>query len=225
MKDYAAIPNSLILDPALRPSAKRVAFALYAYRNREHTICRSIRTLARVCHMCRNTVIHALKELEDRGYLKRQHRYRYDGRRFVYKANRYMLQVDMSRGYTLIPRGVLRAELTHTQFAVYLYLFAKQGRSSHSYPSLRRVAASLWIAKSTVCLAVLVLVSGQYLAKNHCRNRRGCYSCNCYYVIVVERMGLQPPSAYHETTILASPWGGPIFDTVKGSNNITKVIF
>lgn len=221
MKDYAAIPNSLLLDPALRPSAKRVAFALYAYRNRRHTICRSIRTLAAVCHMCRNTVIRALTELEDRGYLKRQHRYRYDGQRKrpVYKANRYILQVDLSRGYTLIPRSILRAELTHTQFAVYLLLFARQGRSSHSYPSLRYMAASLWIAKSTVCLAVMVLVSGQYLAKNHCCNRTGCYSCNCYYVIVVVQCaGQSSPeplsTGYHSSAGLTRPGGGPIFDTV-----------
>lgn len=229
MIDYAAIPNRLILDPSLRPTTRRVAFALYAYRNRSNTICRSIKALAKMCHCCRNTVIQALKELEAHHYLKRKHRRHYSAalRRTVYKANQYILRVDMSRGYTLIPRCVLRADITHTQFAVYLLLFAKQGRSSHSYPSLRRIAAALWIAKSTVCLAVHVLVCGQYIARNHCRNVLGSYSCNCYYVIVVvQRTGpkgtLEPLDiSYHTAGDSARSGGGPIFDTVKSINNIT----
>ncbi len=224
MKDYAAIPNKLIQDTSLRPSTKRVAFTLYAYRSRSNVLCRSVNALAKLCHCCRNTVIRAINELEAHHYLKRNHRHRYSTvlHRPVYKSNRYLLKVDMSQGYTLIPRCVLRAEITHTQFSVYLLLFARQGRSSHSFPSLRRMAEALWIAKSTACVAVAVLVSGQYIARNHCCNRFGSFSCNCYYVIVVELTAAQPlTTAYHAAADLASPGGGPIFDTVLVTNNIT----
>lgn len=206
MRDYAAIPNSLLLDPDLRPSTRRVAFALWAYRGRKNAVCRTVRALAGMCHMCQATVRQALCELEESGYLRREHRWRYDARlgRSVYRANRYVLRVDMARGYTLIPRSILRAEITHTQFSVYLLLMVRQGRGSHSYPSLRRIAATLWIAKSTVCIAIAVLSSGQYVAKNHCRSRLGCYSCNCYYVIVV-RCSLTAPlgTAYHVSPVFA----------------------
>lgn len=209
------------MDATLRPSTKRVAFVLYAYRNRANSICRSLPALCRAAHCCRNTVIQALNELEAHHYLKRNHRHRYSSvlHRPVYKANQYVLRVDMSNGYTLIPRSVLRTEVTHTQFAILLYLFAKQGRNSHSYPSLRKIATVLWIAKSTVCLAIQVLQGRQYLNKNHCRNVQGSFSCNCYYVVVIQ--GTIPIShpeplntSYHSPGNFATPSGGPIFDTV-----------
>lgn len=226
MRDYAVIPNKLILDSRLRPSTRRVAVTLFAYRGRGNVLCKSMKVLTKLCHCCRRTLLQALEQLEELHYLKRRHRCRWSQRlkRPIYKANRYYLHVDLSQGYTLVPRSALRIDVTHTQFSVYLLLMARQGQSSHSYPSLRRISATLWIAKSTVCLAVAVLVHGQFIARNHCRSRRGCYSCNCYYLIVIQAVG-QPleslTTAYHVSLKLTSPGGGPIFNTVSGSNNIT----
>lgn len=185
MKNYVAIPNELIQDSNLRPSTKRVAFALYAYRGKANSLCRTVASLARQCHCCQNTVRQALSELEERNYIQRKHRYRYDPilRRPVFVANRYMLRVDMSRGYTLIPRDTLHAQVTHAQFAILLLLMCYQGRKNHAYPSTRKVANDLWMATSTVCVAILVLVKCQHVVRNRCLTQIGCYSCNSYYIV------------------------------------------
>ena len=226
MRNYAVIPNQLILDSRLRPSTRRVAVTLYAYRGRDNVLCKSMKVLTKLCHCCRKTLLQALEQLEELRYLKRRHRCRWSQRlkRPIYKANRYYLHVDLSQDYTLMPRSILRIDVTHTQFSVYLLLMARQGQSSHSYPSLRRISATLWIAKSTVCLAVAVLVHGQFIARNHCRTRMGCYSCNCYYLIVIQEVRQSSESlttAYHASANMASPGGGPIFSTVMSINNIT----
>ena len=223
MTNYVAIPNKLIFDPNLRASTKRVAFALFAYRNKANTLCRSLKALAAATGCCQKTVIQAINELEAHRYLKRNHRHHFSAvlMRPVYASNRYVLRVDMSQGYTLIPRDVLYADVTYTQFAVMLLLFARQGRASHSYPSLRRIAATLWIAKSTVCLAVIALVKGQYVAKNHCCNSMGSYSCNCYYVIVVRANAVPRPltTVYHRHQDSSREGGGLIFSPVM----VTKI--
>ena len=221
MRNYIAIPNQLLLDPMLRPSTKRVAVALYAYRNhRSNSICRTVKALAVMAHCCRNTVLQALEELEERHFLKRKHRYGWNTelQRVVYKANRYTLSMDMSRGYTLVSRTLLRAEITHAQFAVLLLLCAKQGQANHSYPSLRRMAAALLLAKSTICIAIRVLVHKQHLAANHCRNHFGSYSCNSYFLIVTWDAATLPgalATAYHSGGGKSTPPGGLIFDTTR----------
>ena len=106
MRNYAVIPNQLILDSRLRPSTRRVAVTLYAYRGRDNVLCKSMKVLTKLCHCCRKTLLQALEQLEELRYLKRRHRCRWSQRlkRPIYKANRYYLHVDLSQGYTLMPR-------------------------------------------------------------------------------------------------------------------------
>lgn len=199
MKNYVAIPNELIRDPNLRPSTKRVAVVLYAYRGKNNALCRTIAQLARQSQCCENTVRQALCELEERKYIERKHRYRYDPLlgRPVFKSNRYILRVDLNRGYTLMPRDVLFAQVTHTQFAILLLIMCYQGRKNHAYPSIRKAANDLWIATSTVCVAILVLVKHQHMVRNRCLTQGGCYSCNCYYIVFLApgADGLHPVTA------------------------------
>lgn len=183
-RDYVKVPNRLILDATLLPSAKRVAVALLAYKNTKNACCKSIRTICARSGVSRSTVLNALTALEERGFLTKKHRYHYDPllRRPVFAANRYCLRWDTQKDYTLVPRSLLKAAIPHTAFVVCLYLYHCAGIKGRAYPSLRHTARALDCAKSTVCRSMLVLTALQEIVKRMCKCCTGNYSCNSYYV-------------------------------------------
>lgn len=217
-KSYIIVPNSLICDSSLLPSAKRVAVALLAYRNQQNACCKSVATLVKRSGVSRGTVLRAHDALEEHGFLRRQKRYRYDAllHRPVFAANRYSLHIDLSMGYTLVPRWLLHSAVSHATFVISLFLYQCAGRTGRAYPSLRYTARTLDCSKSTVCRAVSILILSQEIIRLRCRNCLGCYSCNSYYVVFpVAGIASQPlTEGYHIGSKFTSPAGGPKFDTV-----------
>lgn len=188
---YIAIPNTLIFSRELSPSAKRVAVAMLTFRWENKHLSKTVRFIAQRAGVCCNTARYALEQLESMGFLTRQHSYCYreEQQRVVYAASCYALRLNLKNGYTLLPyttaRRLLATQISHATFAVYLVLACRQGQNNnHAYPSLRTTAANADVAKATVCRALLFLIHVQLIVRNHCVNQSGCYSCNCYYVIV-----------------------------------------
>lgn len=191
MKRQIAIPNSLIFSHALTPSAKRVALALLSYHWERHggKITKTVRFIAQRAKVSPTTACAALAQLQEAGYITIQKNYRYleAAERVVYSAFTYRWTTK-KENYTLIPyttaRRLLASSATHAAVTVVLYLACRQGQqNSHAWPSLRQAVRDIDLAKSTICIAVLRMV-GKFLVKNHCENRQGSYSHNCYYVIV-----------------------------------------
>lgn len=185
-----AIPNNLIFCNALTPSAKRVALAMLTFRWENKRLTKPLRFIAERAGVCRATARIALELLAQEGFLTAYRNYRYSEEqcRVVYSATTYTLRMDMKDGYTLLPyttaRRLLAAHISHATLLIYLVLACRQGQKTHAYPSLRNTAKTADLSKASICRGILMLVRVQLIAYNHCINRHGCYSCNCYYVIV-----------------------------------------
>lgn len=209
MKRQIAIPNSLIFNHALTPSAKRVALALLSYHWERHggKITKTVRFIAERAKVSPTTACAALKQLQEAGYITIQKNYRYleAAERVVYSAFTYRWTTK-KEAYTLIPyttaRRLLASSATHAAVTVVLYLVCRQGQqNSHAWPSLRQAVRDIDLAKSTICIAVLS-VAGEFLDKKHCENRRGSYSHNCYFVIVrLTRAGFEGGSGIISGTL------------------------
>lgn len=210
------VPNRLIYSKELTPSAKRVALALLTYqweKPTKHHICKKLRYIAERAGVCVTTAREALRQLENAGFLSCQHSYRYkeDARRVVYAANTYCLHVERGKQYTRIPyitvRKLLASDITHAQFAVFLFLACCQGaQNDHAWPSLRFTAERTDLSKATVCRAVIVLFRVQFVNRVHCWNQNSCYSRNSYYVIVnVVWTPIAKGSNHHNNDTTASP--------------------
>ena len=181
---YVAVPNTIITDPELYPSTKRVYVAMLAYKSRKGTLHKTVSQLAVRSHCSPSAVQQAIAELTSRGLVQRSRRYRYSAvlKRKIYASNTYTLaKRDLSTGYTLIPRSLLTRELTHAAFLVALYLYMTAGRKGRAYPSLQHIADALYLAKSTVCVAIDALRLLQEFYRYHCRKENHAYSCNSYY--------------------------------------------
>lgn len=183
-KGYTAVSNNMITDPALSPSIKRVYITLLAYSGRSRVVRKTVAELSRLSHCSIATVQNAITVLSERGLVRKVRGYRKHKqlRRKVYATNAYLLaDPDLSGGYTLIPRALLAKGITHGTFLVALYLYMRSGRKGRSYPSLRRIAEELCLARSTVCLALTALRLCQVIYRNYCVKQDRTHACNSYY--------------------------------------------
>lgn len=234
---HLAIPNQLIFDDALSPSAKRVFLALATYHwSCKGKIRKPIRFIAERAGVSMTTARTALLALERAGYIARYRRYKYSHAHacVVYAVTEYAVYgLDAKQDYTLIPytiaRQLLASHVTHATLTVFLGLACKQGMNNpHAYPSLRRLANDAGLAKSTVCLAIPVLSRLQFIAKNRCRNRTNRFSCNCYYVmlrIVEQRASFISIPEYRiaQTEEFYKLFGGPNFNWLPINNRTSSL--
>lgn len=78
-KNFFKVPNC-IFSHGLKPRELAVYCCLSKYSNRNSKSCfPSRKTIARDCCMDRKTVDNAIKTLESKGLVKKEHRYRADG--------------------------------------------------------------------------------------------------------------------------------------------------
>lgn len=204
---YIAVPNTVITDSGLYPSAKRVYVAMLACSSRKGTVRKTVAELAVRSHCSPSAVQGAIAALMDQGMVQRWRRYRRSiyFQRKVYAGNEYtMNKRDLSGEYTLIPRSLLTRKLTHAAFLVALYLYMIAGRKGRAYPSLRHIAEVLYLSKSTVCLAVSALQLRQELCRYRCRKENRAYACNSYYPTGWIRAAL-PKAAPFPAHIIANP--------------------
>lgn len=204
---YIAVPNTVITDPGLYPSAKRVYVAMLACSSRKGTVRKTVAELAARSHCSPSAVQGAIAALMEQGMVQRWRRYRRSAylQWKVYAGNEYTIaKRDLSAGYTLIPRSLLPRKLTHAAFLVALYLYMAAGRKGRAYPSLRHIAEVLYLSKSTVCLAVSALQLRQELYRYRCRKENHAYACNSYYPTGWIRSAL-PEAAPFPAHIIANP--------------------
>lgn len=178
------VPNRLVLDVALSYSAKRMGAVLYSRRNAFGSLRKSLVYLAKVSGLCVDTARKALKELEAADYVQCQKSYSYSERhgRLVYAQNNYFLNLDFKGGYTRIPRDAFDHRMSGSAFAVYLYLHLQAGNCGRAFPSLRKIGHALFMAVSTVCVALRALGAARLVYAEACRRENGSYACNSYFV-------------------------------------------
>lgn len=217
---YFVMPNHVILDEQMYYSTKRVMGAILAYRGRHDTV-KSIKELAILSGCCEATVQQALEQLELLGYIRKIHRWRYSQffSRPVFDKSAYEINRKKLVGsYTLVPRELLKADISHGAFIVAIYIYMKAGRTGRSWPSLRHTAQELDMSKATVCRALELLRRLQLLVRLWCQKANHALACNSYYPTAWVR----PGKSGTPSLSLFADTGGLIFDNHKVINKITE---
>ena len=212
-QSFAGMANHVITDPQLYPSTKRVFFAMLAHCSRHSTVRKSVKELATLSHCSPATVQQALEQLQERGFIHKIRCFRYSQTlsRPVYARNAYQIKRSKLTGsYTLVPRELLKLDVTHSAFVAALYIYMKAGRQGRSYASLRTAAAQVGLSKATVCRAMQVLRQVQALTRLFCVMANKAFSCNSYF-----------PTAWVRPFV----GGGLIFSKHQVSNKITGVLY
>lgn len=185
------LPNRLIRDGRLSPSARKVGAALYAHRNALGFCRRSLDSLAGSSGLCPATVRKAVDELAQAGYLSTQRTWRYlrRKRRVVYGPTAYQLSLRFHGGYTLVPRELLGqcGGLTPAAFLTALCLLQFAGNRRRAFPSIAQLHRAAGLARSTVCRALRQLKATAWLLVLLCRKRTGAFAANSYHFAAVVR--------------------------------------
>ena len=167
-QDYFVMPNSIITDPMLYSSSKRVMAALLAYCSPKDIVRKSVEELAALSGCCVATVRKALAELEARGFIRKIRCYRTSRfiSRPIYATSIYQIRRSkLSGGYTLVPRELLTAEITHSAFVTALYVYKTAGRRGRSWASLRNSSKGTDLSKATICRALKALRLAQLICR------------------------------------------------------------
>jgi len=70
-KEFGIVNKDIVTDPELSMQAKAVYAILCTYCNKERTCFPSINTIADLCDVNPRTISRKLKELKQKGYIKR----------------------------------------------------------------------------------------------------------------------------------------------------------
>ena len=71
MKKFGIVNSDIVTDPELSMQAKAVYTILTTYCNKERTCFPSIDTIADLCDVNPRTISRKIKELKEKGYIKR----------------------------------------------------------------------------------------------------------------------------------------------------------
>ena len=213
-QDYFVMPNSIITDPMLYSSSKRVMAALLAYCSPKDLVRKSVEELAALSGCCVATARKALTELEARGFIRKIRCYRTSRfiSRPIYATSIYQIRRSkLSGGYTLVPRELLTARITHSAFVTALYIYKTAGRRGRSWASLRNSSKGTDLSKATICRALKALRLAQILCRNFCIMANRAFSCNSYY-----------PTAWVRTGGQTVTGAAPRLSLVRGSLKFSK---
>jgi len=181
------LPNSLITNQSnLSPSAIGVAEIFYAFMNKHRKFTGSLKKIAQLSYRCEDTVSQDVSQLEKAGYIKiiRNWRYSQEYARNIYTATTYYVIHPVEKDYTLIPYSWLQHKLTPCTLQVTricrMFMVKEPNRS---YPSLRNIADTARIAKSTVCRAMKDIMHLGILLVKRCEKENGAFACNSYHIL------------------------------------------
>lgn len=217
LSGYIRVPNWIMDDHQMYDSTKRVLFSLLACAGSGMTVRKSLTELSDISGCCRNTVIKAIRELEERGIVRATRRHYYSQRleRLVCGKNRYYIfRCGAGGAFTLVPRELLAVCQTHAQFVIALHAYRLAGRKGRCFPSLRLFARQIDHAKSTVCRGVKRLHRLQVIIRSHCRKSNRAAACNSYY-----------PTAWVRGRSVCACRGGSKFELLPVNNKITGGLY
>lgn len=212
-KGYIPVPNEIIRSRSLYPTDKVLLVAMMgaAYNRR----CRkSYDDLAELSGLSRRAVASSLIRLEVAGLISWKHTHYYNARlgQIVRSVNLYAIAKQvMETGYALIPRTLLGRGLTPAACVAAMEVYAEAGREGRAYGSLRRMARTLDVAKSTVCRSLHQMRRYQVISYIRCLFAgKQNHACNSYYPVDFVRPGQLPQN------------GGLKFALLTGINKITE---
>lgn len=176
MKRFIKIPTN-IFELELTPLQLLVYAGIVSFKSKENYTVVSANSIAKRCHISRNSVYSALNELERKRVIKR--------RRFIYNHRK------TSNGYYIAsPKGnfvkleyrIFCYSLTPSQFAIYIALLSKKNHAGRAFPSLKQLSQLAHICIDTVISSVKTLAKKGLLLFKHYIRKCGCYGHNNYII-------------------------------------------
>lgn len=183
-KSYVVMPNAILSAPG-HSASKRLLLAMLAYsmpRRRKgqevYSTAKTYAQLRQISGIASDTTLStAISELCKAGILRRTQNFGYnrlrqrmERRTNTYALDRaYLRHLSGKSGYTLVPRELLKHELTNAQLAIALLLYQYAGSRGVARPSIRAIAAKLHLALSTVVLALRQLRKLELFIRIHHR--------------------------------------------------------
>ncbi len=185
------IPNRVITDAALSLSARKFCLYIYAHTSCWMTCMKSLEEWRELTGLSVNTIRRATAELVDAGYITVKQDWRINeengspmyGKK-IYGYAAWSFNGDgVERNYTRIPRRMFRLkELTPSAFMTLAYLYLCAGNDTRAFPSINKIALTLGIAKSTVCLALQQIKKLPEVLVNFCKKQCRAFAANSYWL-------------------------------------------
>ncbi len=148
---FLKVSNDLF-QMSLPPAAMKV-YVYLSYCAKNHKAIVKVSTIQNRCNIhSPATVYKALKELSDRGLVRKERRQNYEG---AIIANAYTVKALPGKWFKLI-NPLAAFCLDNRSFVVYLY-YCRKSRKGVAWPSLRRTASETRLCKNTVIRALRLL--------------------------------------------------------------------
>lgn len=158
---YLKMPNAL-LEMRLPPNALKVLTVLMSVVDNENKAVMRTCAIAQKCNVAMGTVCSAIKDLETRGLVRRDHLYKEDG---TYAVNSYTVTMPVSRRWFALNLSEQILHLPASSFSVYAALLRFRGRNRKAFPSLFQLSSLLGLCKNTLLRAIRCLQSAGLVQK------------------------------------------------------------
>ncbi len=182
------MPHVILDDVRLSKSARLIAAVLCACHGPSGRCCRSYAQLAAAAGLrSEKTARRAVAQLLECGYVSvRASRFRSAGTgRVLRGANVYRIDraALLKRGYTFLPRRLLRERLSASEKLLCIAVYRAAGNERRAFPSISRLCRAVSCARSTVCAALRVLRSLPFLLVRLCRKKSGAFAASSYHLV------------------------------------------
>lgn len=177
MKRFIKIPAE-ILQYKLSPLQLLIYSGIVSYKSKENFTVATANSIAKRCHISRNSVYSALSVLENCGIIKRRHFIK-NGKK---SANGYYIKRCEGK-FIKLEYSIFSYALSPSAFAVYLTLKRNANHANRAFPSLNQISNAANICIDTVIASIRKLSNAGLLFFKHYIRKCGCYGHNNYIVI------------------------------------------
>jgi len=177
MKRFIKIPAD-IFQYKLSPLQLLVYSGIVSFKSKENFTIATANTIAKRCHISRNSVYSALSSLESSGLIRRRH-YIKNGKK---SANGYYIKRSEGK-FIKLEYSVFSYALSPSAFAVYLTIKHNANHAGRAFPSLNQISAAAHICIDTVIASIRKLSNTGLLLFKHYIRKCGCYGHNNYILL------------------------------------------
>lgn len=213
-----------LMSYGLSLNALKICLYLHTCMNELHTAQVATRTIAANCRIASHaTVARCIRELEQKGLIKKYTRRNYEGE---YIANGYHIKPVRGKWF-FFPSYKEVFALNKAEFAVYLYLCKCRNTKGRSWPSFNAMAAVLQVAKNTIINAIDGLISAKLITKGKLRPGK-----HNLYMIATSQPEPEPENTQknsaacqlHHTYLEEDIAGKKVAQTAAAKNPLTSII-
>lgn len=159
---FVKMPN-MIFEFDLSPMAFMVYCSIKSFAGRDQAVILKAATIARRCHIHRNSVYTAINELQASGLISIEKRQQENG----YKASHRYVLAGLSGKWFKIDFRLFSYTLNPSVFMVLAYLQSKANHAGRAFPSYTQINAATGLCQNTIIKAIGVIRTLKLGAKKH----------------------------------------------------------